>query len=285
MIVLGQLLDELANAGTKLTHFRNSLVKTQVQLEYMRTSCEWPWLSTRASMSATMDGEGVLMPSNMAGNMLFAIDDSDIVYYPRDASMTKVPTGPYPTWYIEESSSAEVSGTGFSITNGTSTAEVGTDLTDYVGEYIRFGGVNDIFKISSAVDTEIVLDHVWKEASVNILAKQIWEVRPAGTKTVTFLDESGDEVDTGTMAITYGELPNQVYDDSDPIRVPDEVLSWKVAARVSNGATERERSLRNYNEALMKAKASNPDPFMSYQYPRGKNGSFFDLTTHIYKTL
>jgi len=115
-------------------------------------------------------------------------------------------------------------------TSAAPTTDFDATSSTLVGEYIRVGKNQGVYKIASVTDANtLVLDKEYRGASDTA---QRYECRPVGTKQLALTDEKGTAItDYTSWKFWYQQIPLPLYNDNDPILLPGNCEALLVAVR------------------------------------------------------
>lgn len=210
-------LYEAHNANGDTT--KEAQVRRESRKAYYELASEASWEALRDEVEYNFDSvnDGMWLPADLAG--INGVGNTHHEWRKASANGALKTDIQERMWYISEiASSALVSGSDITISNGATTFTGGTGITDaMVGEYIRFSGQSGVHKLTST--TTIATPYYGD----NLSETGTFEVRPVGTQKIKLVAPGGI-IDETPATIYYWKLPAQLYDGTQLMMLPSSAL-------------------------------------------------------------
>jgi len=108
-------------------------------------------------------------------------------------------------------------------------------------------------------------------------------IRPPETTRLFIIDPDENNLSDRTVKVYYWSSPRPLYNDNDPIILPDAtILKLKVLRELPEAKKRRPVSQREMDEAMSEAKRLNPQ-FPINQAPRDRHNNLFQYKKNLYK--
>lgn len=250
-------------------------VKASLQKRYYRYCRSQDWQHLRRRTVYTFTGNettGVALPGDMV-NILHVQREtagSERLYFPGEESARYMLDGRSRWYYVESAITPVISEDAISINMG-ATTWTGTMSGAANNLYFQIEGQQGIYKITDA-SSKVFTPAYWGE---KIQAKTVI-LTPATSRRYQVVDYDG-VLDSGEIATYYWVLPEPLYQDWQPIILPDSralelELMIEFIGTNKNRAREVERYQRELEqEAMPKLMSMNPK-FIPPQAHLGKTG-------------
>ena len=241
-------------------------MKRSCNLAYYELCGHASWLQLRRKVSINFTSKdsnnAMLLPGDLAG--IDAVWDSDREYFPsgwgrseNDASESDIS---YRWFYTEPASDALAILSSIRMNVGASTFTGGTWDASYIGEYMQVAAELGSYKLTG---TRTFEPRWYGPRLGGAAADSYLQIRPPGTKRFSIVNDEGD-FEANTVTVYYWVLPPPLYQDHQPIMLPDhralELLTIiRVLGLKDRKETIADRYRAEYSDALAKMENMNPN--------------------------
>lgn len=235
------------------------------------------WVQGRRKASINFashdSNNAMVLPSDLAG--IDAVWSSEYQFFPSEWSRAEKDTSEddatHRFFYTEPVSDALAIIPSISIVNGANTFSGGTWDASYIGEYFRIASELGIYKFTA----ERTFTPRWYGPDISGAPTDVIQVRPAGTKMFSIVDDTGAFVES-TVTMYYWAYPVPLYQECQPILLPDfKALELLTIINVL-GLKDRKEAIADryrieYDKALSIMESLNPE-FQSPHRPLDRYG-------------
>jgi hypothetical protein len=160
-------------------------------------------------LSSSLYSDGMWLKSNMA-DILQVLDVEDgFEYVHRDRPAVDTDELMYRYYDYVPSGGAAAIGSDAKVNKNATTFEAASLVTDYTGQYIKFGGELGCYLLT-AIKT---FSPAYK--GDNLPDGTDYVVRPEDTRKLVCIDNEGEEITDASVYVDYWELPMPLYRDTD----------------------------------------------------------------------
>jgi hypothetical protein len=286
MIALNKLTEKiLRDMNRENVTADKTYLEDIINMKYFEIAAEHPWQFMREpplsiDLSSADYATGMWLPSNLLGIEMVRENDSDQEIVPRDfpsAYQNDEYMFKYFTYAPAHDDSLGANAvpldriTDMSITSGTTAGTFATPTwqADWPGEYLQIEDEYGLYKLSAVTNT--LTNTYYGPTKANVAAR----VRPEYTQKIVMLSPDETAVTDKTIRIYYWSMPVPLYNDDDPVMLPDwNYLMLSVLREMPEAKRRRPVSKDELDEARRFAMSRNPD-FPRKDHPRNKHNSLF----------
>lgn len=262
-VIVDQIMDELNETDTQI--YRPKIVKA-VSKAFLEVASEHWWNAFMKTISLAVTSNATVLPSDLVKiKSVISSSDPNQVYY-NSQYRGRAPRHAY-VWYHDTAIGAVsilqgLDGTTANISNGSKNVSLsgGVLPADVAGEFVMFGAHEGIYEIASRTgNTSFTLTEAYRGETDTTSQYQI---RPAGTKTISLADAGGDQV-TDTVIITYLSKPLPLTEDWHLVPIPADgepvyIKGLQISMRRRGWGRAASERNNDYDYALGKAKRLEP---------------------------
>jgi len=260
-----------------------------IQKMYFKICKKISWAPLRDSIELDFDDEtsGLLLPSNLFGIDRVRDETNEIDFILRDEQEIADDESGYRAYQTYPSRDPLFRADDLRLNNGatsfTSTkldtwvALAAANLTD--GEFIKVGSEPGYYEINSDTSPYGIEDTYYGPDMI----QADFMIRPPETTRLYIIDPDENNLSDRTVKVFYWSSPRPLYNDNDPIILPDAtILKLKVLRELPEAKRRRPVSQKEMEEAMSEAKRLNPQNPIN-QSPRDKNNNLFNFNKNLFK--
>jgi hypothetical protein len=209
-------------------------------------------------LSAAAYSSGMWLKSNMADIVQVRDVDDDFEYVHRDRAAADPDEMMYRYYDYVPSGGAAAIGSDAAVKKNGTTFEATSLVTDYTGEFIKFGGELGYYLLS-AIKT---FSPAYKGDNMQ---GADYVIRPEDTRKLVCLDNESDEITDRSVYVDYWEYPAPLYRDTDmPVLQSTRALELMVMREAMVVIGKRTLTANTYDREIESAMAEliklNPRP-------------------------
>ena len=210
---------------------------TQIPIKALRRHVE-------IDLSSEDYDDGMWLPANLAGVLRVQDDDDKFDYIERDRASIEDEDSSYRYYtYVPSGGPAYYGDDGFVKQSGL-TFTSATLLTDYTGDYVKFGNEPGVYLLS-AIKTFSPAYLGPNQSATEFI------IRPSNTQKIVAVDEAEDEITDRTLLVDYWEIPLPLYRDIDvPLLPSTRALELKVMKDAMLIIGKRQLSSKSYDNDI-----------------------------------